>query len=231
MILVFPQATKLFNQFIQELNERGLAEKFLDKSVGSYDLESISKVVLIVLRNQLVESLLKDYFSSSSEVKNYEIVVLERETAGSICSILMATPLLNNESIIISALDQVMLGQKLNFNDFVGIDDADVVALTHRSSDPRLCYTLKDEAGTVIQLFEKKVVSVDAILGVYLIRDFSQFLAHCHELLIKFRGFQERIFYTSDVINSYIGQGSVCYFPSLDFTYVKVRSIDDVSRW
>jgi len=186
--------------------------------------------VVIVLKNILVETVLSDFLSKSSEIRNYEIVVLERETSGSICSILMATPLLNNESVMISALDQIILGQKLNFNDFEGMSDADLIAPTYGSDDPLLCYTLEDEVGNVIQLFEKKRVSGDAILGMYFIRDFSVFFRNCHELLIKFRGFQERVFYTSDVVNSYIGQDAKCYFPSLELTYIKVRSSKDMSK-
>jgi len=230
MILLFPQATTAFNQMIVEMFDNSIGDTFLEKSFGSYDFEHVTKVVVIVLKNTLVETVLSDFLSKSSEIRNYEIVVLERETSGSICSILMATPLLNNESVIISALDQIVLGQKLNFNDFEGMSDADVIAPTYGSDDPLLCYTLEDEVGNVIQLFEKKRVSGDAILGMYFIRDFSVFFRNCHELLIKFRGFQDRIFYTSDVINSFIGQDAKCYFPSIELTYIKVRSSKDMSN-
>jgi len=230
MILLFPQATTAFNQMIVEMFDNNIGDTFLEKSFGSYDFEHVTKVVVIVLKNILVETVLSDFLSKSSEIRNYEIVVLERETSGSICSILMATPLLNNESVMISALDQIILGQKLNFNDFEGMSDADLIAPTYGSDDPLLCYTLEDEVGNVIQLFEKKRVSGDAILGMYFIRDFSVFFRNCHELLIKFRGFQERVFYTSDVVNSYIGQDAKCYFPSLELTYIKVRSSKDMSK-
>jgi hypothetical protein len=230
MILLFPQATTAFNQMIVEMFDNSIGDTFLEKSFGSYDFEHVTKVVVIVLKNTLVETVLSDFLSKSSEIRNYEIVVLERETSGSICSILMATPLLNNESVIISALDQIVVGQKLNFNDFEGMSDADVIAPTYGSDDPLLCYTLEDEVGNVIQLFEKKRVSGDAILGMYFIRDFSVFFRNCHELLIKFRGFQDRIFYTSDVINSFIGQNAKCYFPSIELTYIKVRSSKDMSN-
>ena len=230
MILLFPQATTAFNQMIVEMFDNNIGDTFLEKSFGSYDFEHVTKVVVIVLKNILVETVLSDFLSKSSEIRNYEIVVLERETSGSICSILMATPLLNNESVMISALDQIILGQKLNFNDFEGMSDADLIAPTYGSDDPLLCYTLEDEVGNVIQLFEKKRVSGNAILGMYFIRDFSVFFRNCHELLIKFRGFQERVFYTSDVVNSYIGQDAKCYFPSLELTYIKVRSSKDMSK-
>jgi len=195
MILLFPQATTAFNQMIVEMFDNNIGDTFLEKSFGSYDFEHVTKVVVIVLKNILVETVLSDFLSKSSEIRNYEIVVLERETSGSICSILMATPLLNNESVMISALDQIILGQKLNFNDFEGMSDADLIAPTYGSDDPLLCYTLEDEVGNVIQLFEKKRVSGDAILGMYFIRDFSVFFRNCHELLIKFRGSRKSVLY------------------------------------
>ena len=230
MILLYPQANTAFNKLFEEMIEKNIAYKFLEKSFGSYDFKNVSKVVLIVLKNKLIEDVLRDFLSKSNEIRNYEIVVLERETSGSICSILMATPLLKNETVIISALDQIVLEQKLNFNDFKRKSHCDVIAPTYRSSDPSLCYTLEDENGRVIQLFEKKSVSDNAIVGLYLIRNFSDFFRHCHELLIKFRGFQDRVFYTSDVINSYIARDAKCYFPSIELTYIKVRSIKDIIK-
>ena len=81
-----------------------------------------------------------------------------------------------------------------------------------------------------IQLFEKKLVSNDAILGVYYLKDFTDFYKQCHELLIKYRGFKERVFYTSDVINNYIGEGYDCIFPNTDVGYHKIRSLKDLDE-
>ena len=79
---------------------------------------------------------------------------------------------------------------------------------------------------SVIQLFEKRLVSNEALLGIYIVKDFSEFYKNCHELLIKYKGFKDRIFYTSDVINNYIGKNMICEF-RIDTNYYKIRTFKD----
>ena len=203
---------------------------FLEKSFDSYDFTGIIKVVIIILKDAHVECALREFLLKSKSIKEFEIVVIEKETSGSICSILMASSLLKNETVVISALDQIITGKKLDFNDLNKNNETDVIVPTYISEDPLLCYTLSDEANKVIQLFEKKRVSSYAILGVYIIQDYSEFFRHCYELLIKYRGFQNRTFYTSDVINSFINHGAICKFPQVDLQYIKVRSKNDMDN-
>lgn len=230
MILVFPQATAVFNDLMQEMIKNKNANKFLSMAFGSYSFEHIEKVVLILLRNPVVESYLSDFLLGFNEIQNFEVLVLERETSGSICTILMASAILNGQRVAISALDQIVTGAKIDFSTFSEFRDCDVIAPTHRSEDTSLCYTLQDEFGKIIQLFEKKMVSDTALLGLYIISDFSDFLKNCHELIIKYRGFQNRVFYTSDVINNYLCHEAKCCFPTIDLSPLKIRSIQDMKK-
>jgi dTDP-glucose pyrophosphorylase len=230
MILLFPQATLTFNNLVKDMIDADTINIFLAKSFDSYDFTGITKVVLIILKDTHVECVLREFLLKSKSIKEFEIVVIEKETSGSICSILMATPLLKNETIVISALDQIIIGKKLNICDLIKNNETDVIVPTYISEDPLLCYALSDEANKVIQLFEKKRVSSYAICGIYIIQDYSTFFRHCYELLIKYRGFQNRTFYTSDVINSFINQNAKCNFPQMDLPYIKVRSKNDMGN-
>ncbi len=230
MILVFPQATNNFNNLYKEMIEKSYINDFLDVSLGSYDLNSIEKIVFILLENDAVEKHLISYLNDSSEIDSFEIVKLKKETSGSICTTLMAISTLKEQKVAISALDQIIIGKKFNFSNSFSKIDTDILAPTYKSDDQSLCYILKDDEGKVIQLFEKRLVSNEAILGIYMIKDFSEFYKNCHELLIKYKGFKNRIFYTSDVINNYIGKDMICEFPHLDTKYYKIRSLKDFNN-
>tara|TARA_B110000503_G_C7128277_1_gene405666 strand:- start:166 stop:864 length:699 start_codon:yes stop_codon:yes gene_type:complete len=230
MILLFPQATDSFNLLFSEMIEKSSAQSFLDKSFNSYKMNKVTKVILVVLENKIVEHYLKSYLSNSDLIKDFEIILLKKETSGSICTSLMSISSLKNQAVIISALDQIIIGNQLDFDEITVNKNADIIAPTLNSDDSSLCFTLKDDSNKVIQLFEKKAVSNDAILGIYMIKNFSVFYKNCYELLIKYKGFKERAFYTSDVINNYIGQGYQCEFPSTENKYYKIRSLNDLEE-
>ena len=230
MILLFPQATDSFNLLFSEMIEKSSAQSFLDKSFNSYKMNKVTKVILVVLENKIVEHYLKSYLSKSDLIKDFEIILLKKETSGSICTSLMSISFLKNQAVIISALDQIIIGNQLDFHEITVNKNADIVAPTLNSDDSSLCFTLKDDSNKVIQLFEKKAVSNDAIIGIYMIKNFSVFYKNCYELLLKYKGFQERVFYTSDVINNYIGQGFGCEFPIIETKYYKIRSLNDLEE-
>jgi hypothetical protein len=114
MILVFPQATSKFNKLFIEMIKKSKASLFLDKSLSSYNMKNISKVLLIILENKQVEKFISKYISNLSFYKKIEIFVLKKQTSGSICTVLMTTPILKNQSVMISSLDQIIIGKKLN---------------------------------------------------------------------------------------------------------------------
>jgi hypothetical protein len=228
MKLLFPQATQVFNNFFTEMIANSLAQSFLNKSFESYDMHNIDEVIIILLENQSIENYLHEYLSDSELIKKYKLILLKKETSGSICTSLMAVSHLHGESVIISALDQLLFDKNIQHKAYIEDNiNFDIIAPIHNSEDKMLCYALKDEDGQVIQLFEKKAISQDAILGVYIIKNFSDFLMHCHELLIKYKGFKNRVFYTSDVINNFMAKRCECYFPAINVKYYKIRSLED----
>lgn len=230
MILVLPQATQSFNELFTEMIKKSKAVSFLDSSFSSYEMKVISKVVLIILENQIVEEHLNEYLSSSTLINDFEILVLRKETSGSICTTLMAIPLLKNHTVMISALDQIIVGKKIDFSSLFNENKYEAVIPTYSSDNPSLCYVLKDDFGQAIQLFEKKQVCTDAVLGIYIFNNFNDFSNSCNELLIKYKGFQDRIFYTSDVINNFISKDFKIDFPVIESDYHKIRTIKDLDK-
>jgi hypothetical protein len=230
MILVFPQGTAKFNKLFIEMIKKSQASLFLDKSLSAYNMKKISKVLLIILENKKIEKFLTKYFSNSSINKKVEIFSLKKKTSGSICTILMTIPILKKKSVMISSLDQIIIGKKIEVNNLPNKQSKKIVVPIIKSNNKNLCYILKDDLGNVVQLFEKKKLSDEAILGIYFFKDFSDFLKSCLDLLIKYKGFKDKVFYTSDVINDLMINQEVS-FPLLKLRYFKIRSLDSFKKF
>jgi hypothetical protein len=229
MILVFPQATSKFNKLFIEMIKKSKASLFLDKSLSSYNMKNISKVLLIILENKQVEKFISKYISNLSFYKKIEIFVLKKQTSGSICTVLMTTPILKNQSVMISSLDQIIIGKKIEPNELFFKHSRKISVPIIKSNNKNLSYILKDNLGNVIQLFEKKMLSNEAILGIYIFKDFSDYLKSCLDLLIKYKGFKNKVFYNSDVIND-IMQNQKVSFPLLKLKYFKIRSVETLKK-
>ena len=83
--------------------------------------------------------------------------------------------------------------------------------------------------GNVIELFEKKKIGNEAIVGIYLFKNFSDYLKTCLDLLIKYKGFKNKVFYNSDVINSLM-QNQKVKFPILKLQYFKIKSVKTLKK-
>ena len=99
MILLFPQATESFNKLFAEMIKKSYAQSFLNKSFDSYRMNKVSKVVLVVLQNKMVEDYLNEYLYNSVLIKDFEMIVLKKETSGSICTSLMSISSLKNQEV------------------------------------------------------------------------------------------------------------------------------------
>ena len=229
MILVFPQATKKFNKLFSEMIKKSQASLFLDKSLSCYNMKHISKVLIIILENKQIEKFIAKYVSNSNLNNKIEIFVLKKETSGSICTILMTIPILKNKSVMISSLDQIIIGKKIDVSDLLNSQNEKIIVPVIKPNNKKLCFILKDDLGNVIELFEKKKIGNEAIVGIYLFKNFSDYLKTCLDLLIKYKGFKNKVFYNSDVINSLM-QNQKVKFPILKLQYFKIKSVKTLKK-
>ena len=179
--------------------------------------------------NKQVEKFLTKYFLSSSLKKKIKIFILKKQTSGSICTVLMTTPILKHKPVMISSLDQIMIGKKIEPDKLFSKKSEKISVPIIKSNKKDLSYILKDDLGNVIQLFEKKLLSNEAILGIYLFKDFSDYLKSCLDLLVKYKGFKDKVFYNSDVIND-VMQIQKVSFPLLKLKYFKIRSVEILKK-
>ena len=99
--------------------------------------------------------------------------VVERigDTSGALCSCLLAIDSLDlDRPLIISNSDQIISSRIEHSITRLHRADADAGVITFDNVHPRWSYVVADKNHTVLQTFEKKVVSRHAIAGLYYFR-------------------------------------------------------------
>jgi len=228
MMLVFPQATQKFNFLYEKirLSNYGI-DVYVDMISRTYNKSHISGILFIVLESFIYKDEIRDVFRNCFETIPINFLVLKKETQGSMCTLLMAINQLKDLSATISSLDQLLLDNPIDIN-LHNNENFDAIVPTFNSSSKVFSYLLRDEAGKPIQIFEKRVISHQAILGIYSIKNFTDFFNFSIDLLFKYKGFRERTFFFSDVLNSYLGASRSVNFPELITNkYFKFSSISE----
>jgi len=226
MILVFPQATQKFNLFYRDirLSLNGL-DDYISKISRTYKKGQIDGVMFIVLDTFVFKDELERCFKNFFGNIPISFLTLRKETQGSMCTLLMAINALKDLQVTISSLDQMILDEPLELN-FSSQDNVDVEVPIFNSNNDMFSYVLRDDDMQPIQVFEKRVVSREAIMGIYKVKDFSEFFNQSIELLEKYKGFRERIFFISDVLNSYLrASKSVKFLETNAIHYHKFKSL------
>ena len=135
------------------------------------------------------------------------IVKLQKDTAGALCSILMAVEHFRDSSpMVICNWDQLFDKDVLhNFIRKAIASNAGAAMLTFKSVHPRWCYVRATD-GVIEEAVEKNPVSNQAVAGVYFFKSGELFSELAMKAIINGRDVDGR-FYTSSVINEYILKG------------------------
>ncbi|GAC1610787.1 MAG: glycosyltransferase family 2 protein [Aquirhabdus sp.] len=135
---------------------------------------------------------------------NAEIVRLQKETAGALCSVLMAvehvyndTPLViaNTDQIFDPGVLQAMMRQ-------IELLNPDAACPTFSSVHPRWSY-LRLDGTRVIEAIEKNPVSRHAVAGLYYFKSGKQFADYAMKAVLNGREVDGR-FFISSALNEYI---------------------------
>ena len=150
---------------------------------------------------------------------NCEIVVTDRVTEGSACSVLLAKEYIDNDTpLLIANSDQYV---KWNSNRFLYCMSNPEIAggiLTFTSSHPKWSYAKLDESGFVTEVREKEPISDHATVGIYYWAKGRDFV-RCAESMIRKNIRVNGEFYTCPVYNEIIEEGG------------KVRIFDCERMW
>jgi NDP-sugar pyrophosphorylase family protein len=144
-------------------------------------------------------------------VTSLDSIIIEKngETSGALSSCLLAIDELDpNQPLVIANSDQVIddhLDQAISvFNE----NSAAAGVITFDSVHPRWSYVLDDGNGNVLQAFEKKVVSRNAIAGFYYYDSAKRFLNAASSVLLK-NTQTDGVYYISSTLNEIILDGGL----------------------
>ena len=114
------------------------------------------------------------------------IIPLEQETAGALCSVLLAIDQLDlDEEILIANGDQFISSGLEPFYQACRQPDIDGCILTFTATHPRWSFVRTDESGRVTATAEKRPISKQATAGIYYFRRARDLVEGAEKLIVK----------------------------------------------
>ena len=114
------------------------------------------------------------------------ILPLEQDTAGALCSVLLAIDELDlDEEILIANGDQFISGGLTAFYEACRQPGIDGCILTFTATHPRWSFVKTDAAGFVTATAEKKPISKQATVGIYYFRKARDLFESAEKMIVK----------------------------------------------
>ena len=135
---------------------------------------------------------------------NTKISILQKDTAGALCSVLMAIEHINDDTpLVIANTDQIFdRGMLLSLMQQIEAIDPDAACPTFDSVHPRWSYVRLND-GHVVEAVEKTPVSHHAVAGLYYFNSGKKFADSAMRAVLNGRDIDGR-FFISAVLNEYI---------------------------
>lgn len=233
--IVVPMAGKSF--FFDE-NKDGFVKPFIEicgKTMLEWFIESFYSVkdkhFIFVLKEEDIFAHGLDEAIMVLTQGQSEIVSLKNETMGMVCSAMMAIDSINDENpLLLVNYDQIFtlnLNEKLK--EFEGFDAG---VLTFDSIHPRYAY-VKCEKNLVVQAFEKKPVSRQAVAGFYYFSKGELFMEVAKSAIRKESHYQGKYF-PSLLLNELVLQNKKVIALNIDkncyHTFYSFKKIEEYER-
>lgn len=156
-----------------------------------------------------IDSSVKILTSSSQVIK------LRHQTAGALCTCLMAIEYINNDiPLIIANSDQIIEVDYRKVISYFIKSESDAGVITFPNIHPRWSYA-KKKGDEVVQVAEKRPISKDAIAGFYYFRKGSDFIQAAKSALMKQNNLDGK-YYISASINEMILLGKKVGFYNIE---------------
>lgn len=144
-----------------------------------------------------------------SRANSYQIVEIDGLTEGAACTALLGYEKVNqNSPLMIANTDQIMEYDRSEFYDWFYNSTSDGLIFTFKSLDKKHSYAKMDQLDQyVTEVAEKKVISNNATVGVYMWRKAKDFFIAANEM-IKMNVRTNNEFYICPVYNVNIAYGA-----------------------
>lgn len=191
-------------------------QQLIDISMNSIDYKDCNLIFVVrddMIYNNNIDVILKNKFG-----ENIEIVVLDHLTQGSVESCLHAKQFINNSNpLIIHTLDieyQPVFNPK-DLNNF----DCDGLILTFKSNSSSYSYAKIDKNGYVEETAEKKAISENACVGIYVFTKGEDFVKYA-EKMIEEKIMTKGEYYIAPLFNLLIKDGKKIKTNAVEKMYI-----------
>lgn len=173
---------------------------------------------ILIARKEHIEARL-DLAAEIKNKYNVEFVIVDKLTEGTVCTVLHARNLINNDKpLVIANSDQII---DTKFEDFVNDClnrklDGSIMTFLDKESNPKWSFAKTDEYGFVTEVKEKQLISNRATVGIYMWTKGSDFIDSSIDMIAR----NERVnneFYTCPTYNYLIENGKKIGIYDIDF--------------
>ena len=155
-------------------------KQLMEISLDCFELDDCN--LIFVVRDDQITNFSIDKILKSKYGENVKIVVTNGLTEGSVCSCLLASEYIDNETpLFIHTLD-IEFYPRLNPETLCS-SDSDGALLTFKSNSSNYSYALLGDDGCVIKTAEKKVISDQACVGIYYFKTGEIFCSNAREMV------------------------------------------------
>ncbi|MGM9559679.1 glycosyltransferase family 2 protein [Anaerovibrio slackiae] len=177
----------------------------LEQVVNNYQSLQEKKFIFVFEQKDCAEFHLDESASILTDGKS-NVIVLENETAGALCTCLMAIEFIpKDEPLFIANCDQIIDIDYKKMFDYFEDNQADAGIVTFESIHPRWSYAkIADEE--VVEVAEKRPLSKHAIAGCYYYRRGKDFIDSAQQAILKGNAEGGR-YYISSTMNEMILKG------------------------
>lgn len=114
------------------------------------------------------------------------VLALENETAGALCSVLLAMDEVGpDDEVLVANGDQFIAGGLASFYAACRQPQIDGCILTFTATHPRWSFAKTDDRGDVIAVAEKRPISKQATVGLYYFRRARDLMAAAERMMLK----------------------------------------------
>ncbi len=183
----------------------------LEQLAENYSTLPEKKFIFVFSRKDCTEFHLDDSAKILTDY-NAEVIVLEDQTAGALCTCLMAVDLVCNDSpLIITNNDQIIEADFPHVLAKFEAEEAEAGLITFDSIHPRWSYARIND-GEVIEVAEKRPLSKSAIAGFYWFRHGSTFVGAAQRAVLKGCEVNGQYYISSSVNEVILDGGKVSYY-------------------
>ena len=193
--------------YLTEINEKTILEQQIEYINKINPRQLIFCVHEYDVNSYYINTVLKQIDSTSI------VIPIKAQTKGAICSALLASEHINNDSeLILIGIDDFMDVDSKIVIDYFRSNDADAGVVSFTSLHPRYSFAKTITDNQVIEFSEKLPISNNALVSFYYFKHGKDFVACAKEVILKDSPIHDAFFISQAMNEMILNQKKVCMF-------------------